>query len=174
MAIVDFAHDDPALHGTVVSTFPLRGNLYYGPAEMGVILELPPGSLTQRTLIYAVRIHPERPASAQGTPNTRLVAEAESHADYQEAADRRAGASGLGLAFSSHCRLGGAGAPREVCEKWRSWPGQYLVESAIECVRCWRLSSGHWSAVRARNCCYGYDMKRGCNGVWYATGIFSE
>ena len=35
---------------------------------MAVILDLPPGTLTQRTLIYAVRTHPERPASADGQP----------------------------------------------------------------------------------------------------------
>ena len=55
-----------------------------------------------------------------------------------------------------------------------SWPGQGLLESAIECVRCWRLSSGHWAAVRAEHRCYGYDIKRGNNGIWYATGIFGR
>ena len=66
MAIADFAHADPKLHGCIVSVFPLTGGMFYGPAEMQVILDLPTGTLTQRTLIYAVRIHPERPASALG------------------------------------------------------------------------------------------------------------
>jgi hypothetical protein len=55
-----------------------------------------------------------------------------------------------------------------------SWPGENLVEAAIECVRCWRLSSGHWEAVRTQHTVYGYDMKRGSNDVWYATGIFGR
>jgi len=53
-----------------------------------------------------------------------------------------------------------------------SWPGQGLLRAALECVRCWRLSPGHWRAVSSRSDAYGYDIKRGSNGVWYATGIF--
>jgi hypothetical protein len=167
LAIVDFAHDDPKLHGMIVSTFPLTGRLSYGPAEMNVILDLPAGTLTQRTLIYAVRTHPERPASALGCPDNRLLVEAESHSQCQ-ARICRLGHHGWGSRFPRIAALVG-GAPREVCAE--SWPGQNLVESAIECVRCWRLSSGHWNAVQARNRSFAYDMKLGCNGVWYATGI---
>ncbi len=170
LAIADFAHADPKLHGCIVSVFPLSGGLSYGPAEMQVILDLPPGTLTQRTLIYAVRIHPERPASAVGPADNRLLAEAESHSLYQ-ARIRLQGHHGWDARFPRIAAMLGA-SPREVCAE--SWPGQNLVESAIECVRCWRLSSGHWSAVQARNRAFGYDMKLGSNGVWYATGIFAQ
>jgi len=168
LAIIDFAHADPKLHGYVVSVFPLTGRIFYGPEEMKVILDLPPGTLTQRTLIYAVRIHPERPASALGRPDERLLGEAESHSQYQ-AQIRCQGHHGWGSRFGRIAAMLGC-SPREVCAE--SWPGQKLVESAIECVHCWRQSSGHWSAVVARNRAFGYDMKLGANGVWYATGIF--
>jgi hypothetical protein len=168
VAIADFAHTDPKLHGYVVSAFPLTGSMFYGPAEMRVILDLPPGTLTQRTLIYAVRIHPEKPASALGRPDERLLAEAESHSQYQ-AGIRLQGHHGWGSRFPRIAAMLGC-SPREVCAE--SWPGQNLLESAIECVHCWRQSSGHWSAVQARNRAFGYDMKLGANGVWYATGIF--
>ena len=170
VAIADFVHDAPKLHGCFVSLFPLTGCMFYGPAEMKVILDLPSGTLTQRTLIYAVRIHPERPASAQGRPDDRLLAEAESHSQCQ-ACIRLQGHHGWGSRFPRIAAMLGC-SPREVCAE--SWPGQNLVESAIECVRCWRLSSGHWSAVQAHNRGFGYDMKLGGNGVWYATGIFAE
>jgi hypothetical protein len=170
VAIADFAHADPKLHGYIVSVFPLTANLFYGPAEMKVILDLPPGTLTQRTLIYAVRIHPEKPASALGCPDCRLLAEAESHSQYQ-AYIRVQGHHGWGARFPRIAAMLGC-SPREVCAE--SWPRQSMVESAIECVRCWRLSSGHWSAVQAPNRAFGYDMKRGDNGVWYATGIVAE
>ncbi len=76
----------------------------------------------------------------------------------------------MGFAFCpDSLAIAGRAAPREVCAE--SWGGQHLVEAAIECVRCWRLSSGHWSAVCARSRFFGYDMKLGANGVWYATGI---
>ena len=53
-----------------------------------------------------------------------------------------------------------------------SWPNETLVEACVECVDSWRQSPGHWSAVRSRHPLFGYDIKRGRNGIWYATGIF--
>jgi hypothetical protein len=28
--------------------------------------------------------------------------------------------------------------------------------------------------VSSRQDCFGYDIKRGANGIWYATGIFGS
>lgn len=155
--------------GYVVSEFPLTDSLWYTPEQMQVILSLPRGTLTQRTIIFAVRIHPEHPASTEGNPNPELLEEAEEHARYQ-ATIRVQGHQGWGSRFARILsRLPLARAPREVCAE--SWAGQNLVDAAIECVRCWRTSSGHWSAVSAQSQFFGYDMKLGENGVWYATGI---
>ncbi|NLF09853.1 MAG: hypothetical protein GX594_18015, partial [Pirellulaceae bacterium] len=66
IAIVDFRSTDAPLRGSVVSTFPITHKLWYTPERMIVILDLPPGTLTQRTLIYAVRIHPDKPLSTDG------------------------------------------------------------------------------------------------------------
>jgi hypothetical protein len=41
-------------------------------------------------------------------------------------------------------------------------------------VASWRQSSGHWRAVSGHHAAYGYDIRRGGNGIWYATGIFRE
>lgn len=170
VAIVDFGHPDTKNYGCVVSTFPITRDLWYSPKQMAVILDLPSGTLTQRTLIYAVRTHPDRPASTEGKIDPNLLEEAEKHSRYQ-ARIRRQGHHRWASRFPRINALLPRGlAAREVCAE--SWPGESLVEAAIECVRCWRLSSGHWSAVRARHRFYGYDMKRGKNGVWYATGIF--
>ena len=170
IAMVDYRSSDVRLRGSVVSIFPITEKLWYTPERMAVILDLPPGTLTQRTLIYAVRIHPERPASADSEASCELLKEAESHSEYQ-ATIRLQGHHRWGSRFRRIvARLPGGLSAREVCAE--SWPGENLVEAAIECVRCWRLSDGHWGAVRAGNRCFGYDMKRGSNGVWYATGIF--
>jgi len=40
------------------------------------------------------------------------------------------------------------------------------------CVASWRQSPGHWDAVKAQQASYGYDIREGSNGIWYATGIF--
>ncbi|HEV3003504.1 MAG TPA: hypothetical protein VGX78_03545, partial [Pirellulales bacterium] len=55
-----------------------------------------------------------------------------------------------------------------------SWPHEELVDAAVDCVDSWRQSSGHWSAVRAHQPRFGYDMQRGGNGIWYATGLFGN
>ena len=66
IAIVDFRSPKAPLRGAVVSTFPITETCSYTPERMAVILDLPPGTLTQRTLIYAVRTHPEKPESTDG------------------------------------------------------------------------------------------------------------
>lgn len=170
LAIIDYAHPKASYAGCIVSAFPLTETYCYTAEQVAVILDLPPGTLTQRTMIYAVRIHPERPASTEGVCDPTLAAEAESHSEYQ-AEIRTQGHHFWERRFHRiNARLPGGVLAKEVCAE--SWPGQGLLESAIECVRCWRLSSGHWQAVASPHQLYGYDMKLGSNGIWYATGIF--
>jgi hypothetical protein len=170
MAIIDFAHKGAPYYGQVVSCFPILDGRLYDVRKTLVILDLPPGKLTQRTLIYAVRIHPEHPASTEGDLRTDLLEEAESHSIHQ-ASIRLQGHHNWESRFHRiNGKLRGGMMATEVCAE--SWPGEGLLRAAIECVRCWRLSSGHWRAVSGRHRCYGYDMRRGSNGIWYATGIF--
>lgn len=172
LAILDLANRDQKQYGTVVSVFPFLHGRLYTLEQTQVILTLPPGTLTQRTMIYAVRTHPERPASTTGELDPVLAQEAENHSAYQ-ARIRLQGHHQWSSRFHRISQLLPPGLlAQEVCAE--SWPGQNLLEAAIECVRCWRLSSGHWSAVRAAHPRYGYDMKKGDNGVWYATGIFGR
>jgi hypothetical protein len=67
---------------------------------------------------------------------------------------------------------GGRGGASEVCAE--SWENQDLLDSCVDCVASWRQSSGHWNAVRSPQAAYGYDIRRGSNGIWYATGIFMK
>jgi hypothetical protein len=170
--LLDFAHPEQEYYGYMVSALPFTPSKYYRfhPSHLAVMLDLPPGTITQRTLIFAVRIHPEAPASTQGTNLPMLAAEAGSHSHYQ--AQIRV----QGHHFWEHRfhritgLLPGGLRAREVCAE--SWPNEKLVDAAVDCVDCWRQSSGHWSAVRASHPHFGYDMKKGSNGIWYATGVF--
>lgn len=169
LAIVDFAHREAPYYASVVSTFPRMAGHDYTVERVLTILNLPAGTLTQRTMVYAVRVHPERPASTTGQFDTYLAQEAEQHSQYQASIGRQ----GHHFWSTRFQRIGvqlGGMSPSEVCAE--SWPGQRLLESAIECVRCWRTSSGHWRGVSSPHPVYAYDIKRGNNGVWYATGIF--
>ncbi|MEJ5340934.1 MAG: hypothetical protein WHT09_05145 [Thermogutta sp.] len=168
--IVDYASEGEKYYGEVVSVFPFLDGRPYTADEMLAILTLPPGTLTQRTMVYAVRVHPERPRSILGRPDPYLFSEAEQHSQYQ-ARIRLQGHHFWESRFARIIRaMRGQNTASEVCAE--SWPGQGLLRAALECVRCWRLSPGHWRAVSSRADAYGYDIKRGSNGVWYATGIF--
>ena len=162
--VVDHAH--APWHGRIVSILPRTPGKYYrfAPEHIDALASLPPASLTQRSMVMAVRIHPERPCSTQGSCDPGLCAEAEAHSAHQ-ARIRRQGHQGWAVRSQ---RIGGAAA--EVCAE--SWEHQDLLDSCVDCVASWRQSSGHWRAVSGRHASYGYDIRRGTNSIWYATGIF--
>lgn len=173
LAIVDLAHDKAAHYGYVVSAFPFMQSKYYRfrTTYIPVILGLPSGTITQRTMVWAVRVHPERPASTGGVENETLANAARNHSRRQA----RMGLQGhqrWGSRFQFLRRLLGGGAPVEVVAE--SWPGETMVDACIDCVASWRQSSGHWLQVKTYHGLYGYDIKRGSNGIWYGTGIFAN
>lgn len=172
LAVVDMKHKGESYYGRVTSAFAFPEGRYYASEKLQVILTLPPGTLTQRTMVFAVRMHPERPASTTGTLSPILSSEAESHSLHQ-ASIRLQGHHNWESRFHSiNGQLPRMMMAQEVVAE--SWPRQRLVDAAIECVHSWRQSPGHWSAVRRAHSLFGYDMKLGENGVWYATGIFGD
>ena len=78
-----FRGSESEYYGHVVSIYPLSLPGALTTKHLTALLSLPHGSLTQRTLILAVRIHPEGPASTDGTMLTTLAKESESHSRYQ-------------------------------------------------------------------------------------------
>jgi hypothetical protein len=172
IAVIDFTNSKSPYFGHVVSIYPMSLPAASSVRSLMALLTLPGGSLTQRTLILAVRLHPEAPESTQGMWLTSLAKETESHSRYQAAINLQGHHQWESRFHRISALLPGGGPAQEVCAE--SWPGMGLVAAAIDCVHSWRQSSGHWSAVRSRHRFYGYDMKRGSNGIWYATGIFSE
>jgi hypothetical protein len=174
IAIIDLQHEGHDYYGHVVSAFPFMDSRYYRfrADYLPTILTLPPGTITQRTMVWAVRVHPERPASTRGVESAVLVSEAKSHSRYQ---------AQIGVQGHHHWdsrfmrilgRLAGRRAPVEVVAE--SWPNQNMIDSCVDCVASWRQSSGHWNAVKSYHAAYGYDIKRGSNGIWYGTGIFAN
>jgi hypothetical protein len=164
-------HARPEYAGRIVSILPRTPGKYYRfqPTHIDALAGLPTGSLTQRSLIIAVRIHPEGPRSTEGVCDPMLCAEAAAHSAHQ-ASLRRQGHHGWDTRSRRIAGGMGAGSASEVCAE--SWPDQDLLDSCVDCVASWRQSSGHWNAVRSPQAAYGYDIRRGSNGIWYATGIF--
>jgi hypothetical protein len=171
LAIIDMTEPEGPLYRQVVSVYPFRR----GPIstdKLKVLLDLPRGTLTQRTLIFAVRTHGELPQSTVGQLSPILTRETENHAWYQARITLQGHHNWDSRFHAINAELPGGLLAREVCAE--SWPGQTLVEAAEECVHSWRQSPGHWDAVRTQHPLFGYDMKRGTNGVWYAVGIFAS
>ena len=170
IAIIDMANREAPYYHYVVSAFPFGEGIHYGPKAIQVILNLPKGTITQRTMVYAIRMHPESPKSTTGQIYPLLVTEATSHSTHQ-ASIRLQGHHNWENRFHRITgQLPDGLIAQEVCAE--SWPGKTLVAACIDCVDSWRQSSGHWSAVKRYSPYYGYDIKRGDNGIWYATGIF--
>lgn len=177
LAVIDMVHKQQPYYGHVVSAVPtVGGSLYqFRPEHVPTVLDLPPGTLSQRTMVFAVRTHPERPASTYGEAEPVLIDEAARHSEHQ-ARIRNQGHHGWGSRFQRIIgRLAGRnrfGAPVEIVAE--SWPQQNLTDACVDCVQSWRQSSGHWRNVKTHHASYGYDIRRGANGIWYATGIFSN
>jgi hypothetical protein len=175
IAVIDFAHKNTEYFGYVVSVLPFTPGKYYRfqTSHLNALVNLPEGTLTQRSMILAVRIHPEHPASTAGAEDPVLLSEATGHSDYQAEVHVQ-GHQGWGSRFQriigKLLGRGISGAPVEVVAE--SWPNQDLMDSCVDCVASWRQSEGHWNAVKAQQASYGYDIREGTNGIWYATGIF--
>jgi hypothetical protein len=170
LIMVDLANRDADYFGQVVFAYPFRPGTYLPPPRLQIILDLPAGSLTQRTMVFAVRAHPDKPASTTGSLSPVLIREAQRHSQYQAAIELQGHHDWDARFQRINSGLPGGLLAQEVVAE--SWPGQTLVEAAEDCVHCWRQSPGHWEAVRGRHRLFAYDMKRGRNGVWYATGLF--
>lgn len=172
VAVIDCTNPKSPHFGYVVSVVPFASSLKLGAYETAVLLSLPPGSLTQRTMILAVRTHPERPASTTGDFHPVLANESASHSTYQASISNQGHHQWDSRFHRINSQLPGGMMAQEVVAE--SWPNQGLVDACVECVSSWRQSPGHWGAVRGRQRLFGYDIKRGRNGIWYATGIFAR
>jgi hypothetical protein len=171
LAIIDMEDEAEPHFRQVVSVYPFNRGLISAD-KLAVLLDLPRGTLTQRTLIFAVRTHGEQPASTAGHWSQLLTRETENHAWHQASIMLQGHHNWNARFHAINAQLPGGLMAKEVCAE--SWPGQTLVDAAEDCVHSWRQSSGHWNAVRSQHTMFGYDMKRGANGIWYATGIFAS
>jgi hypothetical protein len=61
IAMIDMTDPGSEHFRQVVSVYPFRDGRVASRRELVALLDLPNGSLTQRTLIFAVRTHPEGP-----------------------------------------------------------------------------------------------------------------
>ncbi len=173
IVVIDLAHKQAPYYGQTVSVLPFNGGKYYNwrGDYLSTVLDLPAGTLTQRTMIWAVRVHPERPQSTWGQFNPALAGGATHQASYQASVGVQ-GHQGFESRFVQLSAATGTMGVSEVCAE--SWPSENLIDACLDCVDSWRHSSGHWHGVSSPHRAYGYDIRLGGNGIWYGTGIFAD
>ena len=183
LAVVSYRDDKLPAYGEVISAHPFVASRYhwapdYSAAEIKTILELPAtATLSQRSMIYAIRVHPERPRSVHGEGHQAFLSHASRHSARQ-ASSRNQHHANL-IQASDQIRTEGdlqfGGASEVVAQSWGAFVGgENVLEAAFSCVDAWRHSPGHWSAVSGTHRYFGYDIARASDGTWYATGIFAD
>lgn len=181
--IVSLHNDQLEQYQEVVSAHPFIRSRYgwvpsYGAEEIKVILDLPPdATLTQRSMIYAVRVHPERPQSVYCDCHPAFRSHARWHS-WRQASSRNQHHADI-IAASNWLRgeveQSMGYASEVVAESWGNFVGgENVLEASFSCVDAWRHSSGHWGAVSRQHRYFAFDIARSDNGTWYATGIFAD
>jgi len=177
LAIVSMHDEQLPTHWQVISAHPLVPSRYrwvpsFGVEQMQVVLDLPKtATLSQRSMIYAVSVHPEGPQSVYGECHANFLAHAESHSRRQASSQNMHHAN-LGAVMG---RLGVSSASEVVATSWgRVVGGESVLEASYSCIDGWRHSAGHWRSVSGRQRYFGYDIAQGNNGTWYGTGIFGN
>jgi hypothetical protein len=170
LAVVDLADRRTATFGSVISVHPFSGRMYYGVQATETILSLPPGTMTQRAMVFALRMHPERPQSVWGSAHPTLMYHS------REASQLMAQSESVG-----HHNWGGRLAqiqsqsslsPFEVAAV--SFGAPNPIDAASEIVQNWRGSGAHWGGISSPQRWFGYDMVQGPSGRWYGNGLFAN
>jgi hypothetical protein len=183
LAIASYSNPKLPSYNQLISAHPLVGSHYgwvpdYGVKQVAVILDLPSNAtISQRSMIYAVSVHPERPRSVHGKAARAFLNHAERHSQRQASMQRQHHANIIATSnqLASEVNESISGGSEVVAESWgRFVGGENVLEASFSCVDAWRHSSGHWGAVSRSHRYFGYDIAKGANGTWYATGIFAD
>lgn len=169
IAVIDLTDPESDLHGHVISAHPFTPGKHYTVRSTKIVLGLPTGTVTQRALIYAVRLHPAAPVSTtdgkchgylckQARQSSKLMATYESvgHHDWW-------------LRYGEIATNTGKSA-QEVAAMGGNVP---LIDAAVIVVDQWYGSPAHWGIMSAPATIFGYDLVRAPSGNWYGTGIFA-
>lgn len=170
LAMIDLIDDKLPVYGKVVSAHPFTPGRHYTVTGTRLMLTLPRGTVTQRAMVYAVRLHPEAPPSTNGIAhpflmesarrNSAMMAQMESvgHHDWGTRTGEISSATGYSATEAAAVGFG----------------QESLIDAAVSCVNLWQTSGAHWVMVASPCAAFGYDMVRGPSGNWYGTGIFGN
>ncbi|MGQ0635832.1 MAG: hypothetical protein ACT4QC_14570 [Planctomycetaceae bacterium] len=169
IAMIDLSDPDSELYGHVVSAHPFTPGRHYTVRGTQIVLGLPPATVTQRALIYAVRLHPAAPISTtegkchgylcrQARQGSKLMAVYGSVGHHDWGTRYAEVAANTGKSASEVAAMSG---------------NPSLIDAAVELVNQWYYSPSHWSIMSMPASIFGYDMVKGAYGGWYGTGVFA-
>lgn len=181
-AIVDFKSTGTSYYEYVVSgmpfvKFPILGGFsgvggdylaHYRPWRVNQFREalaLPAQSIKVRSLIFAVRIHPDRYKSTIGSPFPLAV---EIACDQSRRQSRMNNVTHSGSRFGELAQFGGSAS--EIAAPTYS---NNITAASLEAVAGWSGSPPHLRDMRAAHKKYGYCLDKTENGRWFATGDFA-
>ena len=110
--------------GETVSVLPQR---YSAAGYVDALFDLPVGSITQRTLTWAFRVHQERPACTQGIADPTLMDHADRQSTVQAQSNSMFHSSSFPGSFEIVAQSGSGGGNLadvaiDLVNIWRSWP----------------------------------------------------
>ena len=170
IAVVDLTDPDSDLWGQVVSAHPFTPGLHYTARGTKIVLGLPRGTVTQRALIYAVRLHPAAPISTtDGKCNSYLCRMARQSSQLMALY----GSVGHHDWGTRHNEIA-ASTGKMAMEVAAMSGNRSLIGAAIELVDQWYGSPAHWQIMSMPADIFGYDLFHDTNGNWWGTGLFAN
>jgi hypothetical protein len=170
IAMIDLTNADSEVYGQVVSAHPFTDGQHYTSFSTGVILGLPRGTVTQRALIYAARIHPAAPVSTtRGQCNGYLCEQARQSSKLM-ALYGSVGHHQWGNRYAEIARETGRSAQEVAAMSGNP----RLIDAAVELVNQWYWSPPHWAIMGAPASIFGYDLVQTPSGHWFGTGLFAH
>ncbi|HEY3963735.1 MAG TPA: hypothetical protein VGM05_04205 [Planctomycetaceae bacterium] len=170
IAMIDLTDPASELHGQVVSAHPFTPGLHYTVRGTRLVLGLPRGSVTQRALIYAVRLHPAAPVSTTDGKCHGYLCKAARDSSQLMANYGSVGHHDWGTRQGDIAVQTG----RSAMEVAAMSGNQSLIGAAIELVDQWYGSPAHWGIMSAPAAIFGYDIVRDASGNWWGTGLFAN
>jgi len=170
IAMIDLTNSDAQLHGKVVSAHPFTPGRYYTVHGTRTVLGLPQGTVTQRALIYAVRIHPASPVSTTSGKCHGYMCKMANESSKLMAQYGSVGHHDWGNRYGNIAAQTG----RSGSEVAAGAGNMNLIDAAIQVVDQWYGSPAHWGIMSAPAAIFGYDLVRDSAGNWWGTGVFAN
>jgi hypothetical protein len=170
IAMIDLTNPESELHGQVVSAHAFTPGRYYTVRGTKTVLGLPTATVTQRALIYAVRIHPAAPISTTDGKCHSYMCKMARESSKLMAQYGSVGHHDWGNRYGVIAAQTG----RSASEVAAMAGNIGLIEAAIQVVDQWYGSPAHWGIMSAPAAIFGYDLVRDAAGNWWGTGLFAN